>query len=247
MSRSDARKEHGSGSARRHSPATMAGGMSGCPRELRAGTAAFGNLAGALCCDLLPPSTQPACPDLPRWLALGCGTQQGRSERVSLGTRPSPPATLHGLGSWGGWALAPRAAAPRRRALGTRRGRVGVRPRGRSHVWHRVGGCGAPVVRPPGPGRPLSRRPLLGLRGGRGPSPGRPAPGWAPRLDHGPGPPRHSWRAQRPPRVARAAPVGVGQVADPWPAAAAWGERGRGRDGAAVWVAALAGWLGRAL
>src|SRR5262245_46583006 len=126
MSRSDSRKEHGYGSALRHAQATMAGGMSGCPRALRSGNAAFGTLYGALCGDLLPPRTPPACPSLPRWLALGCGTQTCRIDRVSLRTRPSTPATLHGLGSLGGWALAPRADAPSRSALGTRRGRVGV-------------------------------------------------------------------------------------------------------------------------
>lgn len=227
MSRSDARQEHGYGSALRHSQATIAGGMGGCPRELRAGEAAVGNLYGALCRDLLPPRTHPACPYLHLWLALGCGTQKGRIERVALWTRPSTLATLHWLGSWGGWALAPRAAAPSRRALGPRRGRVGLRPLGLSPVWHRVGGGGAPVVRPPGQGRPLSSRPLLGLRVGCGAYPGRPAPVFAQSMDPGQGPPSHSWRAQRPQRVALAAPVGVGQVADQGRAAPAWVERGR--------------------
>jgi hypothetical protein len=53
--------------------------------------------------------------------------------------------------------------------------------------------------------------------------------------------------APRPQRVSLAAPVGVGQVADQWQAASAWVERWRGREGASVWVSALACGLGRAL
>ena len=85
-----------------------------------------------------------------------------------------------------------------RRALGPRRGRIGLRPLGLSQVWNRVGGCGAPVVRPPGQGRQLSSRHLLGLRVGCGSYPGRHAPVFAPSMDHGQGSPRQSWRAQRP-------------------------------------------------
>src|SRR5262249_30538405 len=121
MSLSDARKEHADGSAIRHSKATIAGGMSGCPRDLRPGAAAFDHLYGALCGDLLPPRTRSACPYLYLWPALGCGTQKYRIDRVSLWTRPPAPATLHGLGPLGGCALTPGVGAPSRRARGTHR------------------------------------------------------------------------------------------------------------------------------
>ena len=151
-----------------------------------------------------------------------------------------------------GWA--PGADAPVRQALT----RPGAAPLGHAEgVWVCApSGCptsgtesggGAPVVQPPGPGRPLARRPLLGRRVGRGPSPGRHAPVLAHSMDHGQGPPRQSWRAQRPQRVARAAPVGVGHVADQWQAAAAGVERWRGREGASVLVSSPAGGRGRAL
>src|SRR5918999_1826462 len=144
MSRNDSRKEHRYGSALRLSQATIASGMSGCPRDLRPGDAAFGNLSGALCRDLLPPRTRPACSYLCLWTALECGTQKCRIDRVSLWTRPSAPATLHWLGSLGGYALTPEVDTTSCRALGTRRWRAGVRPFWLSQVWDRVGGRGAP-------------------------------------------------------------------------------------------------------
>ena len=58
----------------------------------------------------------PACPYLCLWLALGCGTQKRRIDRVSLWTRPPAPATLHWLGRVGGCPLAAGAAAPSRRS-----------------------------------------------------------------------------------------------------------------------------------
>src|SRR5262245_4537596 len=126
MSISDARKEQEDGSTIRHSQATIAGGMSGCPRDLRPGAAAVDHLHGALCGDLLPPSTRSACPYLSLWPALGCRTQKYRIARLSLWTRPSAPATLYWLGSMGRCALTPGVDAPSRRARGTSRWRAGV-------------------------------------------------------------------------------------------------------------------------
>src|SRR6266699_2922319 len=232
MSISDARKEHEDGSAIRHSKATIAGGMSGCPRDLRPGAAAFDHLYGALRCDLLPPSTRSAGLYLYLWPALGCGTQKYRINRVSLWTRPPAPATLHWLGSLGGCALPPGVDAPSRRALGTRRWCVGVRSLGLSQVWHRVGGRGPAVVWPARQGRQLSGGRLPGLRVGRGPYAGRHAAVSAQSMDHGPGPPGQSWRAHRPPRGSLATTRGgvrMGFVA-----------------GSMAWVSAL-GWRCRAI
>jgi hypothetical protein len=247
MCLSDARQEHEAGSAIRPSQATSAGGLSGCPRGLRPGAAAFAHLDGALRGDLLPPRTRSAGPSLSLGPALGGGTHKDRIDRVALWTRPPAPTTLHGLGPLGGWALTRGGGATSRRALGTRRGWAGVRSLGLSHVWDRVGGRGAPVGWPARPGRPRSRCRLPGLRVGRGPYSGRPAAVFAHRRDHRPGPPGHSWCAHRPPRVALAAPVGVGPGAGQGHAAPAWGERWRGREGAAVVVASPAPWLGCAL
>jgi hypothetical protein len=227
MSINDARKEHEDGSAIDHSQATMAGGMSGCPRDLRAGAAAFDHLHGAFCCDLLPPRTRSACPYLSLWPALGGGTQQYRIDRVSLWTRPPAPATFSWLGSVGRCARAPGVNAPSRRALRPSRGCVGVRSRRLPQVWDRVGRGGAPVVGPSGQGRQRSSRRLLGLRVGRGPYPGRHAAVLAQSMDDRQGPPGQSRCAPRPARVSRAAPVGIGPVADQGHAAAAWVERWR--------------------
>src|SRR4029450_8403634 len=123
MSINDARKEHEDGSAIRHSQATIAGGMSGCPRDLRAGAAAVDHLHAAVCSPPLRPRTRSACPDLYLWPALGGGTQKYRIDCVSLWTRPPAPATFYWPGSVGRCALAPGVDAPRRRALGTSRWR----------------------------------------------------------------------------------------------------------------------------
>src|SRR2546428_4333766 len=184
MSRSNSRKEHGYGSAIRHSKATIAGGMSGCPRDLRPGAAAVGHLYGALCRDLLSPRTRPACPYLPLWTALGFGTQKCRIDRVSLWPRSLAPATLYWLGSLGGCPLAPGVDATSRGAIGTRRWRPGVRSLELSQVRARVGRRSAPVVWPAGEGRQLSSRRLFGLRVGAGPYPGRHAPVSAQSMDH---------------------------------------------------------------
>jgi hypothetical protein len=198
MSINDARKEPEDGSALRHSPAPMAGGMSGCPRALRAGAAAFAPLQGAFCCDLLPPSTRSACPALSLWPARGGGTPTYRLDRGSLWTRPPAPATFYWLGSGGRWALAPGVNTPRRRALRPSRGGLGVRSLRLPQVWDRVGRGGAPVGGPSGQGRPLASRRLRGLRVGRRPYPGRHAAVCAPSMDDRPGPPGHSRGAPRP-------------------------------------------------
>src|SRR4029077_17724484 len=109
----ESQKELTPGSPIRHAPTPMAGGMSGRPRELRPGPAAFFHLEGARGRDL--PGARPHAAGQALWQrpAGGRGTHERRIACLSWWAKPPGTATLHGLGRLGRCALAPDMACPR--------------------------------------------------------------------------------------------------------------------------------------
>jgi hypothetical protein len=171
--------------------------LAACPvapesfEQVRPRLATFLMPCGETCCRQARP--QPAPPSLGGLLAEVARTKVAASaSRFGQDRLPLPRCM-----GWAPWEAGPvrqeltrQVAAP----LGPAAGGWVFDPAGCPTSGPASGGGGAPVGRPPGPGRPRSSRPLLGLRVGRGPCPGRQAPVCAQRMAHGPGPPRHSWR-----------------------------------------------------